>query len=98
MLIVSADATEGACDILSMSRGEGIACRFLDSRSNRLKARIDYPGTGNFANDLQAVELEGDYNFSDNYFTMLEGEVKTVTFEKFSDKANGVTVKSYALK
>ena len=46
---------------------------------------------------LQAVELEGDYTFSDNYFTMLDGEVKTVTFEKNSDKANGVTVKSYAL-
>ena len=47
---------------------------------------------------LQAVELEGDYIFSDNYFTMLEGEEKTVTFEKFSDNAKGVTVKSYTLK
>ena len=47
---------------------------------------------------LQAVEFEGDYNFSDNYFTMLEGEEKTVTFEKFSDKASGVSIKSYVLK
>ena len=47
---------------------------------------------------LQAVELEGDYTFSDNYFTMLKGEVKTVTFGKFSDKASGVSVKSYTLK
>ena len=47
---------------------------------------------------LQAVELEGDYTFSDNYFTMLPGEKKTVTFEKFSDKANGVSIKSYTLK
>ena len=47
---------------------------------------------------LQAVELEGDYTFSDNYFTMLPGEEKTVTFEKFSDKANGINVKSYTLK
>ena len=47
---------------------------------------------------LQAVELEGDYNFSDNYFSMLKGEVKTVGYEKFSDKANGVIVKSYTLK
>ena len=46
---------------------------------------------------LQAVEFEGDYNFSDNYFTMLPGEEKTVEFEKFSDKASGVTVKSYTL-
>ena len=47
---------------------------------------------------LQTVELEGDYVFSDNYFTMLNGEIKTVTFDKFSDKTNGVTVKSYTLK
>ena len=47
---------------------------------------------------LQAVELEGDYDFSDNYFSMLEGELKTVAFKKFSDKANGVTLKSYTLK
>lgn len=47
---------------------------------------------------LQAVELEGDYNFSDNYFNMLEGELKTVIFEKFSDNSNGITVKSYTLK
>ena len=47
---------------------------------------------------LQAVELEGDYNFSDNYFAMLEGEIKTVTFEKFSERASGVTAKSYVIK
>ena len=47
---------------------------------------------------LQAVELEGDYLFSDNYFTMLEGERMTVTFERFSSKANGVSIKSYTLK
>ena len=47
---------------------------------------------------LQAVEFEGDYNFSDNYFTMLCGEEKTVTFEKFSDKANAISIKSYVLK
>ena len=47
---------------------------------------------------LQAVELEGDYTFSDNYFTMLEGEIKTIFFKQFSGKANGVSVKSYVLK
>ncbi|MBQ7343682.1 MAG: hypothetical protein IJW53_02830 [Clostridia bacterium] len=46
---------------------------------------------------LQAVELEGDYLFSDNYFTMLEGETRTVRFEKFSQGANEINVKSYAL-
>ena len=47
---------------------------------------------------LQAVELEGDYTYSDNYFTMLSGEVKTVFFKAFSEKANGVSIKSYTLK
>lgn len=46
---------------------------------------------------LQAVELEGDYRFSDNYFTMLDGETKTISFEKTSESANGITVKSYTL-
>ena len=46
---------------------------------------------------LQAVELEGDYTFSDNYFTMLEGEIKTVRFEKFTTKAKEVNVKTYVL-
>ena len=47
---------------------------------------------------LQVVELSGDYVFSDNYFTMLEGEKVTVTFERFSGKANGVKVTTYTLK
>jgi hypothetical protein len=47
---------------------------------------------------LQAVELEGDYTFSDNYFTMLKGETKTVDFDKFSENAGDVTIKSYTLK
>ena len=47
---------------------------------------------------LQVVELSGDYVFSDNYFTMLEGEKVTVTFERFLEKANGVKVTTYTLK
>ena len=47
---------------------------------------------------LQAVELDGDYTFSENYFTMLEGEEKTVFFKKNSDKANGINLKSYTIK
>ncbi len=46
---------------------------------------------------LQAVELEGDYLFSDNYFTMLEGETRTVRFKKFSHEANEISIKSYTL-
>jgi beta-mannosidase len=47
---------------------------------------------------LQVVELSGDYIFSDNYFTMLDGEEITVTFEKFSAKADDVKVTTYTLK
>ena len=47
---------------------------------------------------LQTVELEGDYVFSDNYFLMLEGEIRTVSFKRFSDKADDVTVKTYTIK
>lgn len=46
---------------------------------------------------LQAVELEGDYVFSDNYFTMLKGETVTVYHKPFSDKARGVSVRTYTL-
>jgi hypothetical protein len=42
--------------------------------------------------------LEGDFTYSDNYFTILKGEVKTVTFKPFSEKADGVSVKSYVIK
>ena len=31
---------------------------------------------------VHAVELDGEYVFSDNYFTMLPGEIRTVGFEK----------------
>lgn len=46
---------------------------------------------------LQAVEIEGDYNLTDNYFTMLKGEKITVGLEKFSSSANGINVRSYTL-
>lgn len=47
---------------------------------------------------LHAVELEGDCLFSDNYFTMLDGEIKTISFEKFSDAVSEISVKSYVIK
>ena len=47
---------------------------------------------------IQALELEGDYRFLDNYFVMLEGEVKTVRFERFSNKAGNIKVNAYTVK
>lgn len=48
---------------------------------------------------IHAVEIEGDYIFSDNYFSLLAGEEKTITFNKLSvfedDKIN---ITAYTLK
>lgn len=46
---------------------------------------------------LQTVELEGDFYFSDNYFTMLNGEKKTVSFKKRDGAKTAVTVKAYTI-
>jgi len=48
---------------------------------------------------IHAVELEGEYIFSDNYFTLLPNEEKTVTFEHltYSDDKE-FTVTAYTLK
>ena len=46
---------------------------------------------------LHAVELEGDYRFSDNYFVMLEGEIRRIRFDRFSDKSSGVKVNAYTI-
>lgn len=34
------------------------------------------------------VEFEGQYIYSDNYFSLLKGEEKTITFEKFNNNDN----------
>ncbi len=47
---------------------------------------------------LQAVELEGDLDFSDNYFIMLEGDIKTVSITNRGNSNPKYTVKSYTLK
>lgn len=47
---------------------------------------------------LQTLELEGDYRFSDNYFVMLEGEIKTVKYEKLSNAKSTVKVNAYTIK
>lgn len=72
---------------LEIERCDNFTVLSMDDTSVTLKANTY----------LQAVEIEGDYRFSDNYFTMLEGEIKTVTFEKLSDASKGVSVKSYTL-
>ena len=82
--------------ILPLTDAEG-AKAFSEELPFEIIANDDTSITIKAGTYLQAVEFEGDYNFSDNYFTMLPGEEKTVEFEKFSDKASGVTVKSYTL-
>ena len=46
---------------------------------------------------LQAVELEGDYLFSDNYFTMMKSEKKTVGFKSFSNTDIDIKVNAYTI-
>ena len=46
---------------------------------------------------LQAVELEGDFNFSDNYFTMMKGEKRTISYESFGDSNGVVKVNTYTI-
>lgn len=46
---------------------------------------------------VHAVELEGNYIFSDNYFSMLKGETKTIGFSEFDNENGGdFTVETYS--
>ena len=93
LLVIDVDTDDGSYRSyykkgkLNIKRNDGFEVISKDENSLRIRANTY----------LQAVELEGDYVFSDNYFTMLNGEEKVVTFKKFSDKASDVTVKSYTL-
>ena len=73
---------------LEIERNDDFTIIFMDSSSVTIRAN----------SYLQVVELEGDYVFSDNYFTMLKDEVKTVTYEKFSENSSNVSIKSYTIK
>lgn len=94
LLIIDAECDGNVCRShyklgkLKIERCDGFT--IVDRNENSITVRAE--------KYLQAVELEGDYSFSDNYFTMLEGEEKTVTFKKFSSDADGLTVRSYTLK
>ncbi|MBO7520193.1 MAG: hypothetical protein J6T73_05385, partial [Clostridia bacterium] len=47
---------------------------------------------------VHVVELDGDYIFSDNYFTMLPGEIRTITLEECENAMNKeITVCGYTL-
>ena len=46
---------------------------------------------------LHAVELEGEYVFEDNYFSMLPTQVKTIHLKKCGER-NGLSVKAYTFR
>lgn len=47
---------------------------------------------------IHAVELEGQYIFEDNYFSMLRGEIRTVSFKQWKNTdSSDFTVKAYTL-
>lgn len=48
---------------------------------------------------IHAVELEGEYIFEDNYFSLLPGEVRTVYFRPAENaQSNAFTVTGYTVK
>lgn len=48
---------------------------------------------------LHAVELEGEYVFSDNYFSLLPGESRTITMRpSYKTESDELTIKGYTLK
>ncbi|MBR7132248.1 MAG: hypothetical protein IKD04_01805 [Clostridia bacterium] len=48
---------------------------------------------------IHAVELEGDYIFSENYFSLLPGEEKTVTFKRLATfEDSEIAITAYTLK
>lgn len=48
---------------------------------------------------LHAVELEGEYLFEDSYFSMLEGEVRTVRYERLPVTRDGeIRISAYTIK
>lgn len=71
----------------------------LNNCSNILESSIEGDTIKVKANGyVHAVELMGEYIFSDNYFTMLPGEVRTISFEK-CDRAikDEISVLGYTL-
>ena len=46
---------------------------------------------------IQAVEIDGDILPSDNWFSMLPGETKTIEFEK-CDRYDGISVTAYGIE
>ena len=48
---------------------------------------------------IHALELEGQYIFDDNCFSMMAGETRTVRFEEYqNDSGDDFTVKAYTIK
>ena len=48
---------------------------------------------------VHAVELEGEFVFEDNYFSLLPGETRRVAFRKIKDAADStLAVAGYTIK
>jgi len=75
------------------------ALNITDCSSDITVVRIDNSVIVKAEKYVHTVEFEGDYLFSDNYFSLLPGEERTVTFQKlnvFED--NDIDVTAYTLK
>jgi len=48
---------------------------------------------------VHAVELEGEFVFEDNYFSLLPGETRTISFRKIKDAgSDALTVTGYTIE
>jgi hypothetical protein len=62
----------------------------------KIVARDEHSITVSAESYVHAVELEGDFVFSNNYFSLLPDESKTVTWESLSED-NDFTVTAYTI-
>lgn len=46
---------------------------------------------------VHVVEIDGEYIFSDNYFSLMAGETRTIAFEKVNESASDISVKAYTI-
>lgn len=46
---------------------------------------------------VHALELDGEYLFDDNYFSLMDGEERTITFEKAIESPNDISIKAYTI-
>ena len=75
--------------LLPLKRSNGVVITKRDKHTVSVKAD----------RYIHAVELDGDFVFSDNYFSLLPGEEKTISFiPTLYSESDEITVNGYTVK